>query len=262
MLVAVSFIAVFIVTLAVIIAKSLLGKTVQTPGRAEKFTGLHFLGAIPNYRSLDKGIIVSKLDEALLSHLSSTIRQNLRSCDIKKEKPIVTTISSIRKEEGKQFFANKIIPALAERNKEILFLNPKASKLSKNGSITEFPLTDNDAFYTVENIEEWMVNEKLDINQYSMIVVILNELNKYNLPEGILSSACLNLLLLDSERVWNEADSRALSHFTKSTSGKNLVALNNIEIDRLETIIGEVPKTRSLARRIIKRVITFNFKRT
>jgi hypothetical protein len=41
-----------------------------------------------------------------------------------------------------------------------------------------------------------------------------------------------------------------------------LVALNNIEIDRLETIIGEVPKTRSLARRIIKRVITFNFKRT
>jgi hypothetical protein len=62
--------------------------------------------------------------------------------------------------------------------------------------------------------------------------------------------------------VWNEADSRALSHFTKSTSGKNLVALNNIEIDRLETIIGEVPKTRSLARRIIKRVITFNFKRT
>jgi len=262
MLVAVSFIAVFIVTLAVIIAKSLLGKTVQTPGRAEKFTGLQFLGAIPNYRSLDKGIIVSKLDEALLSHLSSSIRQNLRSCETNKARTIVTTISSIRKEEGKQFFANKIIPALAERNKEILFLNPKATKSSKSGTITEYPLTDNDAFYSAESIEEWMESEKLDINQYSMIVVILNELNKYNLPEGILSSACLNLLLLDSERVWNEADSRALSHFTKSTSGKNLVALNNIEIDRLETIIGEVPKTRSLARRIVKRTITFNFKRT
>jgi uncharacterized protein involved in exopolysaccharide biosynthesis len=262
MLVAVSFIAVFIVTLAVIIAKSLLGKTVQTPGRAEKFTGLHFLGALPNYRSLDKGIIIPKLDEALLSHLSSTIRQHLRSCETDKSKTIIATISSIRKEEGKQFFANKIIPALAERNKEILFLNPKATKLSKNGLITEFPLKDNENFYTAENIEVWMESENLDIKQYGMIIVILKELNKYNLPEGILSSACLNLLLLDSERVWNEADSRALSHFTKSTSGKNLVALNNIEIDRLETIIGEVPKTRSLARRIIKRAITFNFKRT
>jgi uncharacterized protein involved in exopolysaccharide biosynthesis len=262
MLVAVSFIAVFIVTLAVIIAKSLLGKTVQTPGRAEKFTGLHFLGALPNYKSLGKNIIIPKLDEALLSHLTSTIRQHLRSCDLEKSKKVVVTISSVRKEEGKQFFTDKILPALAERNKEILFLNPNVNKSSQTGSITEHPLKDNDEFYTAANIEEWMKGENLDINHYNMIVVILKELNKYNLPEGIISSACLNILLLDSERVWNEADSRALSHFTKSTTGKNLVALNNIEIDRLETIIGEVPKTRSLARRIIKRVITFNFKRT
>lgn len=262
MLVVVSFLAVFIVTLAVIIAKSLLGKTVQTPARAEKFTGLTFLGALPNYRTLDKNIIVEKLDEDILSHLTSTIRQNLRSCEKDTSKPVLVTISSIRKEEGKQFFTHKILTALAERNKEVLFLNPKATKTTQTGSVTEYPLQEGDSLFNASNIEEWMSLENLDISRYSMIIINLKELNKYNLPEGILMSACLNILVLNSERVWNEADSRALSHFTKSTIGKNLVALNNIEIDRLENIIGEVPKTRTFARRIIKRAITFNFKRT
>lgn len=262
MLVAVSFIAVFIVTLAVIIAKSLLGKTVQTPGRAEKFTGLKFLGAIPNYRTLSKNIIIEKLDEALLSHLTSTIRQHIKLCETNSSNKIILTISSIRKEEGKLFFSNKFLPALAERNGEILFLNPKADQQSTKGLVTEYPIKDNPFFCKADSIEEWIKKENIDITKYSMVVVNLKELNKYNIPEGILSSSCLNLLVLDSERVWNEADSRALSHFTKTTSGKNLVALNNIEIDRLENIIGEVPKTRTLLRRIIKRAITFNFKRT
>jgi hypothetical protein len=67
---------------------------------------------------------------------------------------------------------------------------------------------------------------------------------------------------MNAEKLWSESDSRALGYFSKSTKSKSFVILNKIETERLESIIGEIPKKRSIARRIVKRIITLNFKRT
>jgi hypothetical protein len=94
------------------------------------------------------------------------------------------------------------------------------------------------------------------------IIIELTALNKYNIPESFLANSCINILVMNAEKPWSESDSRALGYFSKSTTSKIFAILNKIETDRLESIIGEIPKKRSIARKIVKRMITLNFKRT
>ncbi len=262
MMVIMSFVAAFILSLASIIAKSMLGKTVQSPGRAEKFTGLQFMGAFPEYEKLDKRIIVDKLDRANLSQITSNIKIQLKAITRKPNEPYLITVGSIKKGEGKSFCIDKISKVLAEREGEILWLNPNALSEAIQSNVTIVPYNDDASFNKSNSFNDWLKEKKIDTTKYSIIILELNEFNKYNLPESILTSSMLNLILLDSERVWSDSDSRSLNNFTKNASGKSFVVLNKVEIDRMETLIGEIPKTRSNFRRLAKKIITFDFKRT
>ena len=261
MLVAMSLVATFIVSLAGIIAKSLLGKTVQTPGRAEKYTGLQFLGAFPDYDKLSKNIIVELLDKANLSQLSSNIRLHLKNTLKKDQKTQLIIAGSNKRNEGKSYCVDKISKAIADRDGEVLWLNPDALSITIQANVTTSPYVDDVNFIKAASFKDGLGNLELKTENFRYIILELNELTRYALPEGILAEADLNLFILDSERVWSESDSRALNNFTRNTAGKSLIILNKVDIDRMESIIGEIPKTRSKFRRIAKRVVTFDFKR-
>ncbi len=261
LLVMMSFMAVFILTLATIIGKSLLGRTVQTPGRAEKFTGLQFLSAFPDYSTLHKNINQSELDHAILSHLISTLNQIISTEVPKNKQPIFILTGSNKKKEGKTVLTQKIAGKLAIRFGEILWLNPGTEAEYSQNNVKTISYQIDAEFQHATTLSEWLNHQKIKVDPYKIIIVELEEFSAYNLPSGIMSSSDINLFILDSSRVWSESDSRVLSHFTKSVKSKTLIVLNKVEIDRLESIIGEIPKHRTFARKIIKRIVTFDFKR-
>jgi hypothetical protein len=263
MLVIMAFVATFIVTLAVIVAKSLLGKTIQTPGRAEKFTGLQFLSAFTEFNKLDKTIIVEKLQDAILSHLTSTITQISRSIKTEDQKPLLMLVVSNKKDEGKTFVTERFSKALSERNNKVIWMTTDkdvSEVASENFTIKKYE--ENDNFYKATDAYAWLEQSGVKYKGYNYVIIELSEISKYQLPENIVQSSDMNILVLDSERVWSESDSRSLSYFVKSTPAKSFVLLNKVEIDRLESIIGEIPKNRTVIRKVGKRIITFNFKRS
>jgi succinoglycan biosynthesis transport protein ExoP len=107
LLVIMAFVATFILTLAIILAKSLLGKTVQSTSRAEKFTGLKFLSAFPNYNTIDKMVIVEGLNQSILSHFRSNFIVQNKEAFNQENEPIIITLSSIKRGEGKTFIGKK-----------------------------------------------------------------------------------------------------------------------------------------------------------
>jgi len=261
-LVIMAFVATFILTMAILIGKALLGKTVQSTGRAEKFTGLKFLSAFPNYASVDKMVIVEDLNTSILSHFKSNFVVKHKEAFSKSKEPVIITISSIKKGEGKSYITQMLSEKFSDQNNSVLYLKYEDDSSETIPGITYKSYTHNDAFKNAKSSSEWLNSLGMDPSSYSIIFIELEELSKFSVPDTLLNGVTANLFVLSAERVWSESDSRTLNLFSNLTNVKPLILLNRADIDRLEAIIGEIPKRRSNARRVAKRVVTFDFQRT
>ena len=263
LLVLMSFVATFIITLAVLLGKTMLGKTIKSPARAEKFTGLKFIGALPDYNRMDKKIRADVLEEILLSQLSSNLQMEVDQGEQGKDKQLIPIYSN-KAGEGKSKFIEKLGAKLQDKVGDILWLQPDDQYLRNVNipGVTTIKYTDNGKFHRAENFDAWAKDHQVDKTKFKFILLELSELTKYDLASNIVKNAALSLMVLDSDRVWADADARALRHFTKATETKSMILLNKVDIDRLETIVGEIPKVRTKFRRIAKKVVTFDYNKT
>ena len=257
-----SFAATFILTLAVVVGKSLLGRTIQTPGRAEKFTNLQFISAFPDYHKIDQSVIVESLNSAILSHFNSNLSVYLKSLDTNANQPVIITVSSIKKGEGKSFCSTLISKKLTEKFKKVLYLTPDQITENKSSLFDTITYQHDEKFLKADSMKGWINTLKIESGKYDAIVIELEELNKFNIPENLMNDVSVHLFIVSGDRVWSESDSRALGIFTKLSTAKAFVVLNHVEIDRLEAIVGEIPKRRSGVRKVAKRIVTFDFQRS
>ena len=261
MMIAMAFIATFVLSLSIVVGKSFIGKTVQTPARAEKFTNLTFLTAFPDFDKIDTRFNVAVLRQSILAHFNSTFfAGNKQQFNGNVQTPVIS-ISSIKRDEGKSFIGKMLAGKFSNRFKKVLYLSPDnlqgfppdVSFLSYKKESTAF---------SGQNVYDWLSSIDINTGDYDLILLELDELGRFSLNDNLVKGITANLFIVSSERVWSEADSRALSLFTKMIEVPPMVILNHIEIDRMEAIIGELPKQRTFVRKAIKRIVTFNFKRS
>jgi hypothetical protein len=69
------------------------------------------------------------------------------------------------------------------------------------------------------------------------------------------------LLVARASRPWSEAESNVVESFkhTVLNSTETESIANGVKIEVLETIIGEIPKRRSYIRKLVKKIIKFQF---
>lgn len=261
MMIIMAFLATFVLSLSVVVGKSFIGKTVQTPARAEKFTNLTFLTAFPDFDKIDTRFNIAMLRQSILAHFNSTFFANNKESLSGDSLPPVISISSIKKDEGKSFIGKMISGKFSERFKRVLYLNPEIMQ-GFPPSVTVFNYSKSETAFSGNTVYDWLDAIGIEIREYDLILLELDELGRFTLNDNLIKGIRSHLFVVSSERVWSEADSRALSLFTKMTSTPPMVILNHIEIDRLEAIIGELPKQRTFVRKAIKRIVTFNFKRS
>lgn len=253
-----SLLSTFIISLSVILARALLGKSIKSPMRAERFTGLKFLGAMPDYNAISKDVDKETLNEMVLSHLSSSLE--LETAGTKKDAKLVTVFSN-KAGEGKSHFLSKITEKIYNRTGEVLWLTPGKEAAIDNTSkgVTTATYKDNGVFHKAEDFKSWFKEQKGLQQNYEYIFLELSEISKYDLASNIVKDSDLSLMVLNSDRAWSEADARALRHFTRATDKKPMVLLNNVDLNLLETIVGEVPRKRTKIRRLLKKVLTMQF---
>ena len=94
---------------------------------------------------------------------------------------------------------------------------------------------------------------------YDFILIEIPPILYNSYPSQLVASADLALIVGRSNRVWSAADQKALDLVTKITSQKPVFLLNGVEIEVIESILGDLPKKRSWLRRMAKSVVRFQF---
>lgn len=234
MLIVLAFIGGLVVPLAFFVAKELLDRSLKTVHRAEQRTGLSVIAAMPflskrqlvRPRPTDKEMIQKSMEQmaaAAFKHTRYSFRVH----------PVVGVFST-RKGSGKSWVSNQFAR----------FLRVKG--------------------YTITSVtaEEWLaqreaITESMDPTKKGFVLVEVPALLEKSGWHEVLNDLDLAVVVLYARSVWAKADARILETIREMGRQEFCIYLNGVPVDSLETIIGEVPKRRSLWRRWLKRVVSF-----
>jgi hypothetical protein len=109
------------------------------------------------------------------------------------------------------------------------------------------------------------IQELLDKNNISpgfipdYVLVEIPPVLYYSFPTQLIASANLIILVCRANRVWSTADQGALDLVTKSALSPPVVILNGVELQVVESVLGDLPKKRSWMRRVAKNLLRLQF---
>tara|TARA_B100000809_G_C15140488_1_gene533006 strand:+ start:11161 stop:13356 length:2196 start_codon:yes stop_codon:yes gene_type:complete len=269
-LIAVGFIAGIMIVLIVIIVMEFLDSTLKTPKNTIEQTQLKLFSAFPripvkksHLKKINYKFLVGRCTDNLLQN----IKLELRSLNVTRKCKQIVVLSS-RLVEGKTTVASTSISALRKYGEKVLYLSP-----SNGGSqkiIAEFNSLDNhpdNLLYDVDhelfkkkNIGDLLNNPDFRTDYYDYIFIEIPALLHAHYPVDLVANSDISLLVCRANRVWDEADTKALEAFKKGVDYEPFVILNGAKADLLESIVGEIPKNRSWLRRHLKKIIVLGFK--
>lgn len=96
-------------------------------------------------------------------------------------------------------------------------------------------------------------------NDPDFVLIELPPLLYYPLPANLISAADKVILVCRANRVWTDADERIVSDVIKTTGKEPVFLLNGVELPVLESVLGELPKRRSLIHRFLKNFVSLQF---
>jgi len=95
--------------------------------------------------------------------------------------------------------------------------------------------------------------------QPEYIVIEIPPILYYSFPPQLIASFDQSILVCRANRTWSVADQGALDTLRKITSHEPVIFIDGVELQVIESALGDLPKKRSRIRRIVKRFIRFQF---
>lgn len=120
------------------------------------------------------------------------------------------------------------------------FLSEPKSTLSEDQNY-EYEINAN--FHTITDYKELLIR-----NNYTLpfvpdyVVIEIPPVLYYPYPSALLASIDLPLMVCRANRAWTQSDLGALENITKITMRAPLFILNGVELDVVETVLGDLPK--------------------
>lgn len=243
-----------------------LDNTIKSVERGEEKTGLKLLGAFPNLdvgtesRNVDMDWLVDKST----SHLIQNIRyeeHKVRGSHLTTSEPFRVLIFSIRDGEGKSKIANLIAGELSSLGKKTLLLS--------TGSKDEFEESDKFDFVTYKQDKDFLttnslvdfVSEDTSIDAHEYLLMDFEAVITEPYPIEVVEKFDLAICVVTSKRAWNKADVFSLEEFSSVLKNKPRLVLNYVEPDYMDSVLGEIRKTRSPIRKLVKAILTLEFRR-
>ncbi|MBL0153656.1 MAG: hypothetical protein IPP93_09275 [Chitinophagaceae bacterium] len=91
------------------------------------------------------------------------------------------------------------------------------------------------------------------------VIIEMPAILHHNYPAELVSQADLCLLICRSNRIWNDADQKALNAFMSVAPEKTNFIINGVALQEAESVLGELPRKRGVLRRKIKNLFRFQF---
>ncbi len=167
-----------------------------------------------------------------------------------------------RRFEDSQKARNQIIDKIPIINNYFAqFLNAPVIKPYKL-HVDDIYYEQNNNLFDTKDINGLTLSQETDFTQYEYIFLELPPVILETYPVKIVKQADYYILVARANRVWKKADIAALKSFIKNCNGKNrpVGMLNGVEVELLESILGELPRKRSWIRRKFKSILSLQYK--
>ncbi len=261
MLVAVAGIVGFLLVAITVLVLEFLDGNIKTATRAEDKIGLKVSSIFPVINLEDKKIDYEYIQNKAVTAISRNVLLN----QFKKtegNQPVVNMLFSTQDNEGKTFICQNLIAKLCELGYKTLHItydefdleiaSPQYHKINYEVS---------DQLYKIGRVEEFDGNANIYSSQeFDFVVLEIPSIIRNPFPVKLAATMDYTFLVTRANRAWGEADENALTLFNEATTGPEpTIILNGVKVLEMETVLGELPKKRSLIRRIVKQVVQFRF---
>ncbi len=263
LLVLVSAVVGFIVPLALLVVMEYLDSTVRTPVRGEELTGLKLLGAYPDLtqKTEYKNVDIEWLKQKAAGHITQNLRLEARKLEKSGGRPKSVLVFSTRNFEGKDLVTHVIAGQLADLGNKVLVVGHKQYENELEEKIDYdncFYEIDND-FLRAKSIQE-LVPEDIDINSYDFILFQIKGVIRDQYPIELVEKFAMAICVVSAKRSWNKADRFALVEFIETLKLQPRLLLNAVEPDFMDSVLGDIEKSRSTLRKFLKAMVTLQFK--
>lgn len=214
-------------------------------------------------KTIAAGNIASKLKsqgkKVLVLNFS---RESLRSAQASQQNsPVIPMPVSVPENKNKKVNASLISKLIGYSHARVDFDSPFLQDPAKYLDKEEYLHYEIDSdYYTIKNYGELLSKSQFAISFIPDFVFIeIPPILYYSYPADMVASADVALLVCRANHVWSQADQGALDNLKMITANEPLFLLNGVELQVIESILGDLPKKRSRLRRILKRAIRFQF---
>ena len=280
-----------ILVLAIALLMEYFDRTIKNQRRAEKLLGMPALGMIPKIY-LKPGIEnFAQLKKRLIERITQHIEQALEGKPAKT--PRIIAFLSTQEKEGKSVLAGNILKELKLEGYQAMLIN-LSNPDAKFQSRRSFPIFHRLLGYQDPRIQydhpflagpsgylgknEYLtsrpdqpahpVNDRHELLkaygvdpavQPDFVLIELPALLVQNFPACVLRHADFSVVVCRSNRMWSEADQGALNTVLPIVQSNIRCLVNGVEMQELESIVGELPKKRSRLRKYLKNLFRFQF---
>lgn len=227
-----------------------MDRTVRSAKDGEGMLGLQVVGVFPNFGTIyNRKIQVDLLTDRIMKTFVREMRRHQKE-EVKKQ---VILVTSARPGEGKTFLMEKLAHYFGSTEQLYCFV-PEGNNVEQNDFISHYPAD----LLRLPSLKAF--KERVEINDEAKILLIevpaFIECNM--LPEWYRQADEL-FLVVRANRMWTAADKRALAYLQTFSKTEPVALVNGVRLDRLEPMIGEVPRKRSRLRQWLKRMLSMQF---
>jgi uncharacterized protein involved in exopolysaccharide biosynthesis len=241
----------------IILVLEFLDTSIKTIPRAEDFIGKKVLAMFPNLSVKNKHLKLNRIKNKTLDVLTRKLIL-LKPSQQGNRKAIQILLFSNQSGEGKTFVFTKIAEKLSQFGLRIQYISH--NRLPESDAYEGHSYEVTPAFHSVKGIQALGENiENKEQFDYTFVEIpgILN--NSY--PVLLVKESDYSMLVVRANRAWAKADKNSFEDFMSVADDHDSlqVVLNGVEINEMETILGDLPKERSRFRRIMKNVLRLRF---
>ena len=252
----------FIVPFGLLIVIEFLDTTVRSPVRGEELTGLKMLGAYPDLepKSEYKNVDMAWLKEKSMGHIIQNLRlENHKMETSGSHKGRSILIFSTRDREGRSLITHLIANELAELDKKVLVISYKDYEFEEGYKYDHVKYDYDNNFLKAKSLDE-VVPESIKLASYDYIFTDIKGVLVEQYPIELVENFDLAICVVSAKRSWNKADKFALSEFKAVLKSDPRLLVNAVEPDFMDSVLGEIEKSRSALRKFLKSVITLQFR--
>lgn len=278
--------------LAIILFMKFFDNTLKNEQIASEKLNIPLMSMFPKIFKQKNQYDFVSIQNRLMDFTMNNFNQALSKSDHLK-RPKVITLFSTRANEGKTTIVANMVYRLKKSGKKVLVLNhlnlkPNIEDSSQNAWIYKFlgyknPRVDHSQPF-LANISQYLDRKwhrvykrdfgcqdithfenldfdsnNLDFDSLDYVFIELPNILETHYAIELISNSDLGILICRSNRLWSAADENILNNIKKNTEDNLHFIINGIEIEEVETILGELPKKRSNTRRKLKNILRFQF---